>query len=194
MFAMFFICIPLSGNIIREREDGSAFRLLTMPGSYINVLLGKISLYLVVNLIQFLLMLLVGIYILPMLGLPKLDIGHNYLTLFSIALSSGLAATGYGLLIGTVSNSQDQASLFGAVCVVILAALGGVWVPTFVMPELMRNISAISPLNWGLEAFYGVFLRGLGFAGIAVQVVKLIIFFFICVGLSFYYQTYKRMR
>ncbi len=194
MFAMFFICIPLAGNIIKEREDGSAFRLLTMPGSYLNVLLGKIALYLVVNLIQFLLMLLVGIYILPMLGLPKLDIGHNYITLFSIALSSGLAATGYGLLIGTVSNSQDQASLFGAVSVVILAALGGVWVPTFVMPELMRNISSISPLNWGLEAFYGVFLRGLGFGGIAIQVVKLIIFFGACVGVSFYYQTYKRMR
>jgi ABC-2 type transport system permease protein len=194
MFAMFFICIPLAGNIIKEREDGSAFRLLTMPGSYLNVLLGKIALYLVVNLIQFLLMLLVGIYILPMLGLPKLDIGHNYITLFSIALSSGLAATGYGLLIGTVSNSQDQASLFGAVSVVILAALGGVWVPTFVMPELMRNISSISPLNWGLEAFYGVFLRDVGFAAIAVQVIKLIIFFAACVGVSFYYQTYKRMR
>ncbi len=194
MFAMFFICIPLAGNIIREREDGSAFRLLTMPGSYLNVLLGKIVLYLFVNLIQFLLMLLVGIYILPMLGLPKLDIGHNYITLFCIALSSGLAATGYGLLIGTVSNSQDQASLFGAVSVVILAALGGVWVPTFVMPELMRNISSISPLNWGLEAFYGVFLRGVSFGAIAVQIAKLIIFFSACVGISFYYQTYKRMR
>jgi ABC-2 type transport system permease protein len=194
MFAMFFICIPLAGNIIREREDGSAFRLLTMPGSYLNVLLGKIVLYLFVNLIQFLLMLFVGIYILPMLGLPKLDTGHNYITLFAIALSSGLAATGYGLLIGTISNSQDQASLFGAVSVVILAALGGIWVPTFVMPELMRNISAISPLNWGLEAFYGVFLRGLGFGAIAFQVIKLIIFFTGCVGLSFYYQTYTRMK
>jgi ABC-2 type transport system permease protein len=194
MFAMFFICIPLAGNIIKEREDGSAFRLLTMPGSYLNVLLGKIFLYLAVNLIQFLLMLIVGIYILPMLGLPKLDTGHNYFTLLSIALSSGFAATGYGLLIGTVSNSQDQASLFGAVSVVILAALGGVWVPTFVMPELMRNISSISPLNWGLEAFYGVFLRDSGFGGIAIQVLKLLLFFAACIGISFYYQTYRRMK
>lgn len=194
MFAMFFICIPLAGNIIREREDGSAFRLLTMPGSYLNVLLGKITLYLFVNLIQFLLMLLVGIYVLPMMGLPKLDIGHNYITLFAIALCSGFAATGYGLLIGTISNSQDQASLFGAVSVVILAALGGVWVPTFVMPELMRDISSISPLNWGLEAFYGVFLRGLGLAGIGIQLIKLMIFFAACISISFYYQTYRRMR
>ena len=194
MFAMFFICIPLAGNIIKEREEGSAFRLLTMPGSYLNVLLGKIVLFLFVNLIQFILMLVVGIYVLPLLGLPKLDSGHNYFTLIIIAISSGLAATGYGLLIGTVSNSQNQASMFGAVSVVILAALGGVWVPTFVMPELMRNLSSISPLNWGLEAFYGVFIRGLSLGGIALQVLKLIIFFVICVSASFYYQTYKRMR
>ena len=193
MFAMFFICIPLAGNIIREREDGSAFRLLTMPGSYMNVMMGKIIFFLKVNLIQFILMMVMGLYILPLLGLPKLDTGENYLTLLIIALSAGLAATGYGLLIGTIANSQDQASMFGAVSVVILAALGGVWIPTFVMPELMRAISSISPLNWGLEAFYGVFLRGLGPGGILIHVIKLILFFGLCVGISFYYQTNRRM-
>jgi ABC-2 type transport system permease protein len=194
MFAMFFICIPLAGNIIREREDGSAFRLLTMPGSYMNVMLGKIIFFLKVNLIQFILMIVMGIYILPLLGLPKLDPGQNYLTLLLIALSAGMAATGYGLLIGTIANSQDQASMFGAVSVVILAALGGVWIPTFVMPEVMRKISSISPLNWGLEAFYGVFLRGMELSGILIHILKLLIFSGLCLAVSFYYQTKLRMR
>src|ERR1700752_797352 len=65
LFAMFFICIPLAGNIIKEREDGSAFRLLTMPGSYFTVIMGKMLVYLMVSLIQFTLMLCVGLYILP---------------------------------------------------------------------------------------------------------------------------------
>ena len=52
LFAMFFICIPLAGNIIKEREDGSAFRLLTMPGSYMIVILGKMLMYVLVSLIQ----------------------------------------------------------------------------------------------------------------------------------------------
>lgn len=194
MFAMFFICIPLSGNIIREREDGSAFRLLTMPGSYAFVLAGKIALYLIVSLIQFVLMLSVGLYILPLMGMPTLQTGENYLTLLSIALSAGLAATAFGLLVGTVANSQDQAALFGAVFVVLLAALGGVWIPTFVMPAVMKNISSISPLNWGLEAFYGVFLRGVSFSAIWTHLLKLLIFAFGCFGLSYYYQVFKRMR
>lgn len=193
MFAMFFICIPLSGNIIREREDGSAFRLLTMPGTYLTVLMGKIAMYLVINLLQFVLMLCVGVYFLPMLGLSALQIGDNFFTLFAVALSAGLAATGFGLLIGTIANSQDQAALFGAISVVILAAIGGVWIPTFVMPGVMKTISGISPLNWGLEAFYAVFLRGLSLGGIILQLAKLLLFFVACVSGAYFYQVKKRM-
>lgn len=194
LFAMFFICIPLAGNIIKERDDGSAFRLLTMPGSYMIVILGKMLTYVIVSLIQFALMLCVGVFILPLLGLPQLNIGNNLPVLFLVAFSSGLAATGFGLLVGTIATSHDQASLFGAVFVIILAAIGGIWVPTFVMPEVMKQISGISPLNWGLEAFYGIFLRNFGFKEIFPEIVKLTTFFLACLGASYLYQKYKRLK
>ncbi len=194
LFAMFFICIPLAGNIIKEREDGSAFRLLTMPGSYMIVILGKMLTYVFVSLIQFTLMLCVGVFILPMLGLPQLNIGNSLPVLLVVAFSSGLAATGFGLLVGTIATSHDQASLFGAVFVIILAAIGGVWVPTFVMPEVMKKISVISPLNWGLEAFYGIFLRNFGIKEILPEIGKLLTFFLATLGISYYYQKYKRLK
>lgn len=194
LFAMFFICIPLAGNIIKERDDGSAFRLLTMPGSYMTVILGKMLTYIFVSLIQFALMLCVGIYILPLLGLPELNIGNNLPVLFLVAFSAGLAATGFGLLVGTIATSHDQASLFGAVFVIILAAIGGIWVPTFVMPEVMKKISVISPLNWGLEAFYGIFLRNFGLKEIFPHIIKLWIFFLACLSSSYYYQKYVRLK
>lgn len=194
LFAMFFICIPLAGNIIKERDDGSAFRLLTMPGSYMIVILGKMLMYVIVSLIQFALMLCVGVFILPMLGLPQLDIGENFMALFLVALSSGLAATGFGLLVGTIATSHDQASLFGAVFVIILAAIGGVWVPTFVMPEVMKKVAVISPLNWGLEAFYGIFLRNFGVKEILPEIAKLLSFFGATLGISYYYQKYRRLK
>ena len=194
LFAMFFICIPLAGNIIKEREDGSAFRLLTMPGSYMIVILGKMLTYIIVSLIQFGLMLCVGLYVLPLMGLPQLNVGDNVLLLFLVAFSAGLAATGFGLLVGTISNSHDQASLFGAVFVIILAAIGGIWVPTFVMPEIMKQISVISPLNWGLEAFYGIFLRNFGLKEIYPELIRLWLFFLAALSSSFLYQKYVRMR
>lgn len=194
LFAMFFICIPLAGNIIKERDDGSAFRLLTMPGSYMIVILGKMLTYVIVSLIQFALMLCVGVFILPLLGLPELNIGNNLPVLFLVAFAAGLAATGFGLLVGTIATSHDQASLFGAVFVIILAAIGGIWVPTFVMPEVMKKIAVISPLNWGLEAFYGIFLRNFGFKEIFPEVAKLLLFFGASLGGSYLYQKYKRLK
>jgi len=194
LFAMFFICIPLAGNIIKERDDGSAFRLLTMPGSYMIVILGKMLTYVIVSLIQFALMLCVGVFVLPMMGMPELNIGNSLPVLFLVAFASGLAATGFGLLVGTIATSHDQASLFGAVFVIILAAIGGIWVPTFVMPEVMKKISVISPLNWGLEAFYGIFLRGSGFKEIFPEVAKLLAFFAASLGGAYLYQKYKRLK
>jgi ABC-2 type transport system permease protein len=194
LFAMFFICIPLAGNIIKERDDGSAFRLLTMPGSYMIVILGKMLTYVIVSLIQFALMLCVGVFILPLLGLPELNIGNNLPVLFLVAIAAGLAATGFGLLVGTIATSHDQASLFGAVFVIILAAIGGIWVPTFVMPEVMKKIAVISPLNWGLEAFYGIFIRNFGFKEIFPEVAKLLLFFGASLGGSYLYQKYKRLK
>lgn len=194
LFAMFFICIPLAGNIIRERDDGSAFRLLTMPGSYMIVIFGKMLTYVVVSLIQFSLMLCVGVFLLPMLGMPQLNIGNNLPVLFLVAFSAGLAATGFGLLVGTIATSHDQASLFGSVFIIMLAAIGGIWVPTFVMPDVMKKVATVSPLNWGLEAFYGIFIRNFGFKEIFPQVAKLLGFFAICLGSSYLYQKYRRLR
>src|SRR5690606_27064236 len=132
-------------------------RLRTNPVRYATVLGGKTIVYLGVCLIQFTLMLLVGIFLFPAMGLPGIDVSGKLPMLYTVALFSGLAAIGLGLLLGTIARTQEQAAPFGSTLVVMLAALGGVWVPVFVMPKVMQIISKISPMNWGLEAFYDVF-------------------------------------
>ena len=191
VFAMFFIVIPLTGNLIKERESGTALRLRVMPGSYIHVLSSKILVYLVVCLIQFLLMMLVGIAILPLFGLPALDPGHQKLALIILAASTAIAATGYGVMLGTIATTQEQAASFGSVSVVILAAIGGIWVPVFMMPSVMQILSRISPLNWGLEGFYDVFLRGAGIVEVLPYVALLLGFFIIMMLIAFFYDKFK---
>jgi ABC-2 type transport system permease protein len=191
VFAMFFIVIPLTGNLIKERESGTALRLRVMPGSYIHVLSSKILVYLVVCLIQFLLMMLVGITILPLFGLPALDPGHEKLALIILAASTAIAATGYGVMLGTIATTQEQAASFGSVSVVILAAIGGIWVPVFMMPGTMQMLSRISPLNWGLEGFYDVFLRGAGIVEVLPYVALLLGFFIITMSIAFFYNKFK---
>ena len=194
MFAMFFIVIPLAGNMIHERDSGSFFRLLTMPGNYFTVIAGKTIVYLLITFFQFFLMLLTGIYILPLFGLPVLNIGTHPTALIITALSSGLAAVGYGILVGTTAETHEQAGVFGSVSVIILASLGGIWFPVYAMPKVMQKISVISPLNWGLEGFYDIFLKNGNLKDILPEVSALLLFFIITVSIAFFYEKSKRLR
>jgi ABC-2 type transport system permease protein len=188
MFAVFFIVISLSGNMIKEREDGSFTRLLTMPCPYWLYVFSKIVIYLVVCLLQLMLMFIMGIYVLPLLGLPALALGHNWLALVLVSFSASLAAIGYGIIIGKLAVSYQQAATFGSISVVILAAIGGVWIPTFVMPQAMQIVSKFSPLNWGVSGFYGIFVRDGNWVSVLPESAALLLFFIFCTSIAIIYD------
>ncbi len=188
IFAMFFIVIPLASNIIKERQSGVSERLRTIPGSNLIGILAKAKTYFIVGFIQAILMLMIGIWLLPVFGLPSLQIGKNGLSLLFVTIAIIMAATSYGIVIGTIANSEQQSSIFGSISVVILAAIGGVWVPNFMMSDLMVNVSKISPLNWGLNAYYDIFLRNSGLYDVLPSIGLLVGFAFVCLLISLYYS------
>jgi len=188
LFAIFFIIIPLSINIVKEKNQGTYIRLKTLPVSSFHLMLSKIIVYLMVCMIQFYLMLMVSIYLFPNIGLPALNIEGKFLGLTIVALFSGLAAIGFGVLIGTLAKTHEQAAPFGATSVVILAAIGGLWFPVFAMPETMQMIAKISPMNWGLEGFYNVLLRDTDFVTLAPYLLLLLIFFIINITIAVAYE------
>jgi ABC-2 type transport system permease protein len=194
LFAMFFIVIPLAGNMLNERVQGTDQRLLIMPIGPAVIFGGKLLLFITVCLVQMLLMFAVGIYILPLLGLPVLSLGNNILALALVGLFAALSATCFGLLIGSVFETYQQATSFGAISVIILASIGGIWVPVYVMPEIMQQISSLSPLNWALNAFYDLFLRGGTIVSVMPEIVRLIIFSLITGGGAIVLSNYKRTR
>lgn len=191
LFAIFFIIVPLSINIVKEKSQGTFVRLRTNPVSYATVLGGKTIVYLIVCLIQFILMLLVGVYLFPAIGLPTLQVSGRLPLLFIVAIFAGLAAIGLGLLLGTIAKTQEQSAPFGATFVVILAAMGGVWVPVFIMPKFMQTLSNISPMNWGLNAFYDVFLRNGSLLDILPELLLLLAFFLITTLIAITYNEKK---
>jgi ABC-2 type transport system permease protein len=192
MFAVFFIVISLAGNMIRECEIGCFNRLMTVPCSFHLYILSKVSVYLCVCLLQLALMILTGMYLIPLLGLPALKLGHSLPALFILSVSSSLAAIGYGLAIGSIARTNQQASVFGAVSVVMLAAVGGVWIPTFLMPRFMQVISYVSPLNWGLNGFSDLFVRDAGLPEILPHIFISLLFFLVATVVS--YRSFRRRR
>ncbi|MFD2967364.1 ABC transporter permease [Sphingobacterium bambusae] len=192
LFAIFFIVVPLSINIVKEKSQGTMVRISTSPTSYATFLLGKTVGYLIVSLIQFYLMLLVGVYLFPYLGLHQFQVQGYFPLLSLIAIFSGLAAIGLGILIGTIASTQEQSAPFGATLTVVLAAFGGVWVPVFLMPNIMQKLSVLSPMNWGLSAFYDVLLRHAGLTAILPAIILLFLFFILTLSIAIIYDKKKK--
>ena len=192
IFAMFFIVIPLTQSLIQEREGGSLFRLLTMPVPYMTLLMGKVGVYLMVCLVQTVAMLFAGILLLPLFGMPVLTLGDDPAGLILMTLVVAMAAVGYGLMIGTIAKTHQQAASFGSISVIILAAMGGLWVPIYMMPLFMRAVSALSPLNWAITGYYSIFLRGGNLWQIAPQAIKLLIFALSTVLVTALYHKFKK--
>jgi ABC-2 type transport system permease protein len=177
LFGLFFTCIPLAGSLLVERKSGIWIRLMSMPVSSVSLLIGKIIGYVGVCFSQILLIVLIGLYIFPLLGLPAFTITGHLGPLLVISVCCGLASCGYGVLLGSICTSIEQASMFGSISIVITAALGGILVPTYAMPGVMQRISGFSPLNWGLESYQDVLLRGFSIAQISGNLFKLLAFF-----------------
>jgi len=190
LFAMFFIVIPLSSSMISERESGVMLRLKTMPGATLPSLLGKVAVFFSIGLLQAFLMLLIGEYLFPLLHLPELNIGNHWLTLLLFTVLVSATASGYGILIGSIASSQKQASIFGSISVVIMAAVGGLWVPVFMMTDLMKTISKLSPLNWALDGYSSILLRHSGMAGISTDILLLSGFFIVSLTGAYFYSNH----
>jgi len=171
IFAMFFIVVSLSTNVVKEKISGSFIRLKTLPTSFLLNLAAKQITYLVVTLAQVLLIFSLGIFLFPHIGLPQLVLPDSLSALFLVSLVCGWCAVSYGILIGVYAKSMEQAIGFGAVSVVILAAIGGIVVPSFAMPESLRLLMMSSPLHWCMEAYNTLFLE----SGYALNVLSALV-------------------
>lgn len=191
LFAIFFIVISLSGNIIKEREDGSFNRIMTMPCTFAHYLLSKVLLYLFVCILQFLVILGMGMWFFPLINLDPFVIQGSFYGLLFVIIFAAFAAIGFGTAISAIATSQQQASVFGAVSVVILAAIGGIWVPTFAMPNFLKILSNISPLNWALDASYSVILRKSSVIDVLPECFYLLSFGIICFSIAIFYKNLK---
>ena len=176
LFGMFFIVIPIAASQIRDRETGIFRRLLSFPIPRSSLLVGKLLAYLLINIVQFVLMFEAGTRLLPLITGSPMPIQFCATSLAAVTLAAAAAATSYGLMVSSLARTAEQSSAFGSLSVVILAVLGGVMVPMFVMPPFMKAIAQVSPMYWGIEAYQDVILRQAAFPVVAGKIAILLAF------------------
>ena len=175
VFSMFFIVIPISNTFISERGQGTLMRLKSMNVSRISLIVGKMVPYLFINAIQVLIMIAIGIHVVPLFGGTALTLGSSPGGLVLIAAAVSFSAIALALLIASLARTTEQATTIGAVLNIIFGALGGIMVPTFVMPRFMQELANLSPMAWGLEGFLDIFLRNGGAADVLPESLALLL-------------------
>ena len=174
VFGMFFVVASIAGLFVEERACGALSRLRSLGARPWQLIVSKIAPYLGVNGVQAALMLAVGVWLMPEIGGEGLSLqGVHWGALLLMLLAISLAAVSLALAVACLVSTHAQAATLGPILNVLMAALGGVMVPLFVMPPVMQKIATYSPMNWGLEGLLNVLLRNGDVASVLPQVGRL---------------------
>ncbi|MBI4909820.1 MAG: ABC transporter permease [Acidobacteria bacterium] len=164
--------------IVREKEIGTMEQLMVTPIKPIELMLGKTLPFAVVGLFDLTLIVILGILVfrIPFAGNAFLLLGASILFLFT--------TLGVGILISTVSNTQQQANLSTFFFFQPAFMLSGFAFPIRSMPEPVQWLTMVNPLRYFVEICRGVFLKGSGFDVLWPQFAALAVFGFCIITFS----------
>ncbi len=170
LIIMVITTVWTSQSIVRERELGTLEQLLVTPVRPIELLVGKSLPYAATALVAAAEIVLLARF---WFGIP---IEGSVPLLFGLALVFILTSLGMGLLISTVSQTQQQALLTAFLVIMPAVLLSGFMFPIENMPWIIQQVSYLIPYRYFLEIARGIFLRGVGLEVLWPQAVALAVF------------------
>ncbi|MCX5780712.1 MAG: ABC transporter permease [Firmicutes bacterium] len=156
--------------IVRERERGTLEQLMVTPIKSYEIMIGKITPYIVMGYAQITIALLVGVWV---FGVP---IRGSLLQLYLLTLFFITASLGLGLMISNVAKNQMQAFQLSFFVMLPSILLSGFLFPREAMPKIIYYISALIPLTYYLDIIRGIMLKGIGYQYLMGQVAMLLVF------------------
>ncbi len=142
--------------VVREKELGTIEQLMVTPIRPIELMLGKTLPFAAVGLIQMALVTLAALVIfnVPLRGSPLL--------LVSCAALFLLTTLGSGLLVSTISGTQQQAMMVSFFFFMPSLMLSGFAFPIRNMPVAVQWLTYLNPVRYFMEVVRGLFLKGVG--------------------------------
>ncbi|MDG6894478.1 ABC transporter permease [Volucribacter amazonae] len=191
IFGMFFILIPLSNVMTMERQTNTITRLAMAQASAWQLIMAKFIPYFMINQCQFMGMVGLGYFVLPLLDMPTFSLVGSFRDYLLLSSCISLAALGYGLLISVIARTTEQAVVLGGGGIIIMAAIGGIMVPTYIMPEMMQMLAHFSPMGWALIAFQDLLLNQYSLAQIQFYLYLLMTFGLVCLMIAVFIYQYQ---
>ena len=154
--------------VVREREHGTLEQLIVTPLTGSELMLGKISPYVIIGVLQITAVLFFGHLL---FGVP---VRGSLLDLYLMALVFIVANLGLGLFISTLATAQAQAMQASFFFMLPNVLLSGFMFPREAMPEAARIAGLLLPLTYFLQAIRAIVLKGVGFEALWPQALALV--------------------
>ncbi len=153
---LIMVCALLTSiTITREKETGTLEQILVSPVQPKEIIIGKVSPYVVISMLVGGLILSIGVFLfhVPFKGSLIL------LTLLSLVYI--LTALSMGLMISTIAKTQQVAMMMAQMATLLpTIILSGFIFPISAMPKFLQILSHIIPATYYLKIVRGIMLKG----------------------------------
>jgi ABC-2 type transport system permease protein len=173
------VSLMLTGMaVVREKELGTLEQVLVTPIKPLEFMLGKTIPFVCIALVD---VVLVSVFAMLWFELP---FRGSPMVLFLGTLAFLFNSVGLGLLISTVSSTQQQTLMAGTFLMTPAILLSGLIFPIANMPKIFQYITYVNPLRYYITVVQGVFLKGVGMASLWQEMLAMSVMGLVMLGLS----------
>ncbi|MEZ4320024.1 MAG: ABC transporter permease [Myxococcota bacterium] len=169
MLLLLVTTVVTAMGLAREREVGTLeqIRVTPLPSSVLMV--GKVTPYILIGLVDVSAALGVGAWL---FGVP---IRGSLLLFYAVTAAYLLTTVGIGLLISTLTNSQQQAYIGAFMFMLPAMLLSGTMTPVHSMPGWLQPLTYVNPLRYYTECVRAILLKGATAGDLWVQILALVV-------------------
>jgi ABC-type multidrug transport system permease subunit len=168
MYLMMNLLIFGGATVAAERRNGVIKRLMVSPVTRFELVMGKIYGLMLLGGVQILFFLIVGKY------LFRVNLGANLPAVALTLIVFTWVAGSLGVLVASITASEDRVVGICVLTSLLMAALGGCWWPIEVGPPVLKIVSLCTPSGWALQALHQLISFGSGFEAIWLPLAVLV--------------------
>lgn len=160
VFGILIIIPTAARTMVLDKEKGMLARLLTTPTRPIDFILGySVGLVLIAAAQIIIIMVATWLFGLNMTGNPFLA--------FFVFLLTSMCCIGIGMVVASLTKTENQAEPLCWLFAMPLAALSGCWFSIELMPSYLRTFANVFPFAHTVEASRAILIRGVGLEAIS---------------------------
>ncbi|MCK5075550.1 MAG: ABC transporter permease [Calditrichia bacterium] len=141
-------------GMVKEKENGTLEQLMVTPIKKYQLILGKQFPFLIYSFIEIIIILKLAEFVF------NLHLAGSLITLYLIAFFFLFTTLGLGLLVSTVSTTQQQALFLAWFAMVVMIMFSGFFIPIENMPAWLQKFTYLNPMRYIMTAVREIYLKG----------------------------------